>query len=240
MSVAPEVRILPAPAVDAVLIETLRGLDLPTFGHILEEGFARGIGRIAGAETLAVGRVVTVKLVVTDSRLVHYATKLVQPGDFVVVDNGHNTTHASVGGGVAGALAARGAVGVAVQGTVTDVVELRESGMAVLAAGLAPFTTRTQPDRPVQGGINVPVVIGGQSVRPGMIAMADENGVLFAEPAVLESLIERVRSMMAWEPPAMARVRAGQNSLAELILPPEDLAALDSLALAASEGSTPA
>ncbi|WP_144721177.1 RraA family protein [Agrococcus jejuensis] len=232
MSVAPDVRILPAPPVDAALLETLRGLDLPTFGHILEDGFARGIHRIAGGETLTVGRVVTVKLVVTDSRLVHYMTSLVQPGDFVVVDNGHNTTHASVGGGVAGALAARGAVGVAVEGTVTDVVELRESGMVVLGRGLAPFTTRTQPDRPVQGGINVPVTIGGASVRAGMIAMADENGVLFAEPDMLAGLVDRVRSMMAWEPPAMARVRAGETTLAELILPPEDLAALDALASA--------
>ncbi|GAB3600282.1 RraA family protein [Microbacterium tumbae] len=232
MSVASEVRVLPAPAVDADLIAILRGLDLPTFGHILEEGFARGIHRISGAERLTVGRVVTVKLVVTDSRLVHYMSMLIEPGDFVVIDNGHNTTHASVGGGVAGAFSARGAVGVAVQGTVTDVVELRESGMAVFAAGLAPLTTRTQPDRPVQGGINVPVTIGGASVRPGMIAMADENGVLFAEPVVLERLVDRVRGMMAWEPPAMARVRAGETTLAELILPAEDLEALDALASA--------
>ncbi|WP_127817744.1 RraA family protein [Microbacterium sp. CPCC 204701] len=232
MSVAADVQVLPAPAVDRDLLDTLRGLDLPTFGHIVEDGVARGIHRVAGGETLTVGRVVTVKLVATDSRLVHYMTKLVEPGDFVVVDNGHNTTHASIGGGVAGSLAARGAVGVAVEGTVTDVVELRGSGMVVLGRGLAPFTTRTQPDKPVQGGINVPVTIGGATVRPGMIAMADENGVLFAEPAVLEGLIERVRQMMAWEPPAMARVRAGETTLAELILPGDDLAALDALASA--------
>lgn len=232
MSISPDVRILPAPRVDTDLLATLRDLDLPTFGHILEEGFARGITRIAGAETLTVGRVVTVKLVATDSRLVHYLTSLIEPGDFVVVDNGHNRTHASVGGGVAGALAARGAVGVAVDGMVTDVVELRDSGMAVLAAGLAPLTTRTQPDRPVQGGINVPVTIGGATVRPGMIAMADENGVLFAEPSVLAGLVERVTAMMRWEPPAMARVRAGETTLAELILPPEDLTGLDALASA--------
>jgi len=101
--------------------------------------------------------------------------------------------------------------------------------MAVLATGLAPLTTRTQPDRPVQGGINVPVTIGGVTVRPGMIAMADENGVLFAEAAVLAGLVERVRGMMSWEPPAMARVRAGETTLAELILPPDDLAELDAL-----------
>jgi 4-hydroxy-4-methyl-2-oxoglutarate aldolase len=232
MTVDSQVQILSAPQLDAALLETLRGLDLPTFGHILEEGFAHGIRRIAGAEKLTVGRVVTVKLVNTDSRLVHYLTKLVEPGDFVVVDNGHNLTHASVGGGVATSLAARGAVGIAVNGAVTDIVELRESGLAVLASELAPFTTRTQADKPVQGAINVPITIGGATVHAGMIAMADENGALFAPAEVLSSLIERVRSMMAWEPPAIARIRAGETTLAELILPANDLDLLDALASA--------
>jgi 4-hydroxy-4-methyl-2-oxoglutarate aldolase len=229
VSVSPDVRIVTdIPAPSAELIETLAGLDLPTFGHILEEGFARGIRNIVGGEKLTVGRVVTVKLVATDSRMVHYVTKLVRPGDFVVIDNGHNTTHAALGGGVSFALSASGAVGAAVSGTVTDVVELRESGMAVYATGLAPLTTRFSAS-PIQGAINVPVTVGGVSVRPGMIAMADENGVLFADAAVLEALVERVRGMMAWEPPVMAKVRAG-ISLAEQILPPEDLAELDALA----------
>jgi regulator of RNase E activity RraA len=235
MSVAPTVRVDSAPSVDSRLLETLRTLDLPTFGHILEEGFAHGVHHIAGAEKLTVGRVVTVKLVVTDSRLVHFMTALVEPGDFVVVDNGHNLTHASVGGGVAAAFAARGAQGVAVNGAVTDVVELRESGLAVLATGLAPLTTRTQADKPVQGGINVPVSIGGVTVRPGMIAMADENGVLFADAEVLSDLIDRVRSMMSWEPPAITRIRSGETTLADLILPPEDLAELHALARAGKE-----
>jgi 4-hydroxy-4-methyl-2-oxoglutarate aldolase len=231
MSVSPDVRIVTdVPVPSPELIETLEGLDLPTFGHILEEGFARGIHNIVGGRKLIVGRVVTVKLVATDSRMVHYMTKLVKPGDFVVIDNGHNTTHAALGGGVSFALSAFGAVGAAVSGTVTDIVELRESGMAIYATGLAPLTTRFSAG-PIQGAINVPVSVGGVTVRPGMIAMADENGVLFAEPAVLEALVERVRGMMAWEPPVMAKVRAG-TSLAEQILPAEDLAVLDALASA--------
>lgn len=230
MSVALSVAVRPAPPLPAGTIDTLGALDLPTFGHILEEGFARGIRHISGPDSLVVGRVVTVKLVATDSRLVHYLTRIVEPGDFVIVDNGHNTTHASVGGGVAGALAAGGAVGVAVQGAVTDVVELRESGMSVLATGIAPLTTRTQMGRPVEGGINVPVTLGGAIVHPGMVAMADANGILVTAPETVLGLVPRVREMMAWEPPAMARVRAGEVSLAELILPPDDLAALDELA----------
>jgi len=234
MSISPEVRIVtdiasPAPE----LLETLATLDLPTFGHILEEGFARGIRNIVGGEKLTVGRVVTVKLIATDSRLVHYVTRLVRPGDFVVIDNGHNTTHASLGGGVSGALAAAGVVGAAVSGTVTDVVELRESGLAIYATGLAPLTTRSSA-APIQGAINVPVSVGGVTVRPGMVAMADENGVLFAESSVLAALIQRVRTMMAWEPPAMAQVRAG-TPLSNLILPADDLEALNALAGAGKE-----
>ncbi|HMH59196.1 MAG TPA: RraA family protein [Galbitalea sp.] len=229
MTVSPDVRIVTdIPEPDPELLTALGSLDLPTFGHILEAGFVRGIHRIVGGETLTIGRVVTVQLVDTDSRMVHYSTALVQPGDFVVIDGGMNGTHASVGGGVAKSYAAAGVVGVAISGTCTDIVELRESGLAVYATGLSAFTTRST-DRPIRGAINVPVAVGGVAVTPGMIAMADENGLLLTTPEVLAGLVERVTAMMAWEPPVIERVRAGER-LADHILPSDDLDFLNQLA----------
>ncbi len=185
MTVHPAVQITRrVPSVEPALVDDLASLDLPTFGHILEHGMVRGLTHIAGEPGLTVGRVVTVQLVNTDSRLVHYVTSLLEPGDFVVIANGQNTEHASVGGGVAAALKVAGAVGVAVDGKVTDVVELRESGLAVFARGLAPFTTRIQ-DRPIEGTINQPVSVGGVVARPGAVALADENGLLIADAATL-------------------------------------------------------
>ncbi len=226
MSVGPDVRIVrDAPQLDPELRSTLEGLDLPTFGHILEAGFPRGLQRIAGGEQLVVGRVVTIRLADTDSRMVHYSTGLVRPGDFVVIDTGMNLTHACVGGGVAKAYAAAGVVGIAVSGTVTDIVELREAGLAVYAAGMSAFTTRST-DRPIRGEFNVPIAVGGVAVEPGMVAMADENGVLLAPAEKLAGLVERVTQMMEWEPPVMERVRSGEL-LSTLILPADDIAELD-------------
>ncbi len=229
MIVHPDVTITrAAPSVDAALINDLRALDLPTFGHILEHGMTRGLTHIAGEPGLTVGRVITVQLVNTDSRLVHYVAGLIEPGDFVVISNGPNAEHASVGGGVAAAFAHAGAVGVAVDGKVTDVVELRDSGLAVFARGLAPFTTRIQ-DRPIEGSINQPVSVGGVVAIPGSIAMADENGLLIASQATLAGLTERVRSMMAWEVGMLARVRGG-GSFAKELIGDEAFAALERVA----------
>ncbi|NQX28062.1 RraA family protein [Microbacteriaceae bacterium VKM Ac-2854] len=229
MSVSPDVVInTDTPRVPDELLEALRELDLPTFGHLLESGFAEGLQHIVGPAALAVGRVVTVKLLDTDSRMLHYSTALVQPGDFVVIEAGANVRYASVGGGIAGAFAAAGVVGIAVDGRCTDIVELRESGMAVYSRGLSPFTTRSNGG-PIRGSINVPVSVGAIAVTPGLIALGDENGLLFATAEQVEALIPRVHELLAWEPPAMARVRAGER-LADILIPADDLAHLNTLA----------
>jgi 4-hydroxy-4-methyl-2-oxoglutarate aldolase len=229
MSVSPEVRInMNIPQLDAALAEELASFDLPTFGHILDSDFVEGLQRVAGGDRPVVGRVVTVQLAGTDSRMVHYSTALVQPGDFVVIETPGATSHACVGGGVAQAYAAAGVVGVAVNGPTTDILELRESGLSFYSRGLSPFTTRNN-DGPIAGAINVPVSVGGVRVVPGMIAFGDENGLLITHAEVLRPLLARVREMTNWEPPAMARVRNGEK-LADMILPREDLEALNALA----------
>jgi 4-hydroxy-4-methyl-2-oxoglutarate aldolase len=221
MAVANDVVIARAPSVDPDLFAALSQLDLPTFGHLLDEGFVYGLKHLCGPETLVVGRVITVRIPSTDSRILHFATEIARQGDFVVVDNGANTRFASVGGGVALSLASRGVVGIAASGLATDIAELRDSGIAIYASGLAAVTTRIS-DTPIRGSINVPVGVGGVTVEPGMVALADQSGLLFAPAQELAARLERVKQLLAWEADVMPRVLHG-GSLAEEILHPDDL-----------------
>jgi regulator of RNase E activity RraA len=228
VSVDQSVVINTAPPVSGELLSQLAELDLPAFGHILDTGFASGLTQLAGGPGLRVGRVVTVRLADTDSRILHYATALIEPGDFVVVDAGRWGDYAAVGGGIAVGLAAAEAAGIATSGTCTDLAELEESGLIVYGRGLAAFTTRANGGA-IKGSINEAASLGGVTVMPGMVAMADGNGLLLAPASTLTSLLSRVRELIEWEPPVMAQVRAGAR-IGDLTLAAEDLAALNALA----------
>jgi 4-hydroxy-4-methyl-2-oxoglutarate aldolase len=228
MSIDPSVVVNGAPPVPRELLNQLAELDLPTFGHILDLGFTSGLTQLAGGPRLRVGRVITIRLVDTDSRMLHYATTLVEAGDFVVVDSGRWTDYAAVGGGIAVGLAAAGAVGIATSGCCTDLAELEESGLIVYGRGLSAFTTRSNGGA-IKGSINETALVGGVMARAGMVAMADANGLLLADASTLAPLISKVRELIEWEPPVMERVRAGAR-IGDLTLTPEDLATLNGLA----------
>lgn len=195
------------PAVDAALIEKLGRVSFPTLGHYLEEGFADpGISRLAGS-TRVVGRAITVRTTSTDSTMLHHAAGLVEPGDVIVVDTGGDVRHAPLGEVVASALSFRGAAGVIVDGSATDIEEIAPLDLPVYARGLSMLTTKLHDID--AGGLNVPVVCGGVVVQPGDVVLADANGVLFAPAAVLEALIDIALEDDAEEPELVQALRDG-------------------------------
>lgn len=213
-----------APNLPAGLMDRVAGVDVPTFGHFLEDGFADpDIHRIAGIGQLC-GRAVTVRITATDSTLVHKATGLLQPGDVLVVDTGGDRSHAPVGGMVANAIAAAGAAGVVIDGVCTDLATLRASGLSVYARGTSALTTKLHGLD--TGGINVPITCGGASVRPGWLVLGDDNGVLLTDPAHVSAVLEQAQASDAAEPSLVERLRAGEK-LSSLTAADKLLAALD-------------
>ncbi|MFC5125262.1 RraA family protein [Pseudoclavibacter helvolus] len=163
---------------------------MPTFGHYLEVGFVSPeIHRLCGAGRL-VGRAVTVRLTAQDSTLLHHVVGQLEAGDFLVIDTGGDRTHAPVGEMIARAVAARGGLGVLVDGAVTDLDEIEAQGIAAYARGTSALTTKLL--HLDEGGINVPVVAGGVLVRPGDVVLADRNGVFVAPAELLEPLVDEI------------------------------------------------
>ncbi|MFI6252229.1 RraA family protein [Streptomyces sp. NPDC051016] len=195
------------PALDEELAARLAGVDFPTLGHYLEEGFCDpALRRVAGAGRL-VGRAVTVRITATDSTMLHHAAGLVGPGDVVVVDCGGDRRHAPLGEVVVHALAARGAAGAVVDGVCTDIGALREVGLPVYAYGTSLLTTKLHGI--ADGSLGAPVHCGGVPVRAGDLVLGDENGLLIAPAAALAAVVDEALADDAEEPDLIAELHRG-------------------------------
>lgn len=109
-----------------------------------------------------------------DNLMIHVAVEQCRPGDVLVVATNSPSTDGLFGELFATALAHRGVRGVILGCGVRDVAELREMGFptwsrAVSAQGSVKATA---------GAVNVPVVLGGQTIRPGDVVVADDDGVM--------------------------------------------------------------
>lgn len=182
------------PVLPADIAQALAQVETATVGHWMWFGFMDpGIqGLLRGKRV--VGRAVTVAIPASDSTLLHHATGLLRPGDFLVVDRLGDRHHACWGGGVTVAAKAHGAVGGAVDGPCTDLAEIEASDFPVWARGLSPITTRLHD---LGGGLNVPVSCGGVAVLPGDIILADESGVLVLREQDALAVAEKALAIQA-------------------------------------------
>jgi 4-hydroxy-4-methyl-2-oxoglutarate aldolase len=198
----------PAPSqVDATLLGKLERVSFPTLGHYLEAGFLDpALMRLAGSERV-VGRAVTVRTTATDSTMLHHAAGYLEPGDVLVIDTGGDRRHAPVGLVIAAAAAARGARGIIVDGVLTDIDEIAELGIPVYAYGVSMLTTKLQGID--AGGHHVDIVVGGVSISPGDVVIADANGVFASPASVLAGVIDIALQDDAEEPELIQKVRAG-------------------------------
>ncbi len=199
-------RIGTTPAVhDHETLEVAGRLAPSTFGHMIDRGFAHGISAVTDATT-AVGTAFTVRIPDTDSVAVHYAVDRLEPGHVLVIDMGGDIERASVGAMVAFAARERGASGIIVDGMATDLADLREFGLPVFARGVSALTTSM---RGISGDVNLPVSIGGATVTPGQLVIADADGILFLDDADLTRLADRALGAQAHEDVIKERLRAG-------------------------------
>jgi len=196
-----------SPPLAVSLVDDLKRVSFPTIGHFLETGFLSVDIRTMTPGLSFVGRAITIRIPAPDGVLLHRLMAQIEPGDVVVIDTGSNRTHAMVGAVIATAAQLAGAVGIVVDGVVTDVLELREMAIPVFARGTSVLTAKQLGID--DGGINVPVVCGGTIVHPGDLVMADENGVLVLDPEVAAAVVNKALSADAAEPDMLRQLRLG-------------------------------
>jgi regulator of RNase E activity RraA len=119
-----------------------------------------------------------------------------KPGDVLVVDLGGGIPDGVFFGDIS-ALAARvrGAKGAILYGASRDLAELRAmKDFPVYAMGFDPM-----PATQIGVDWNVPIRVGGATVLPGDIVVAEEEAVLFFPPELLDQVVEQTREHAAQE-----------------------------------------
>src|SRR4051795_2579891 len=163
------------PRADIDDAETLGGYGVATVHEALGRvGYLGPEYRPAWPGAKMGGTAVTVVCWPGDNLMIHVAVEQCQPGDVLVVATNSPSTDGLFGELFATALAHRGVRGVVLASGVRDVAELHEMGFpawsrAVSAQGSVKATA---------GAVNVPVVLGGQTVAPGDVVVADDDGVV--------------------------------------------------------------
>ncbi len=155
------------------------------------------------------GSAVTVLCWPGDNLMIHVAVEQCRAGDVLVVATNSPSTDGLFGELFATALAHRGVRGVILGSGVRDVAELQGMGFpawsrAVSAQGSVKATA---------GAVNVPIVLGGQTVHPGDVVVADDDGVMVVPRADVPRALTASQARTDKEAASRAAFQQGELGL---------------------------
>jgi RraA family protein len=152
-----------------------------------------------------VGPAMTVRVPADDNLMIHKALTMVKPGDVMVIDGGGDHYCALLGLLMVSAAIKMGAAGMIVDGDIRDAAELRQSGFPMFAAGISP----NGPRKEGPGEINFPISCGGQTVFPGDIIVADDDGVVVVKKEHAAGSVDQVKAVIEKEEKRLAEIEQG-------------------------------
>jgi 4-hydroxy-4-methyl-2-oxoglutarate aldolase len=139
----------------------------------------------------ACGPARTVVCAQDDNLMVHAVMEHVQPGDVVVLTMPRPAPVALVGDLLATQAQVAGAAALLIDASVRDIEELREMGLPIWAR----WVRVKGATKDALGEIDVPVTVGGATIRPGDLVVLDADGVAVVEAEradeVLQASLER-------------------------------------------------
>jgi 4-hydroxy-4-methyl-2-oxoglutarate aldolase len=143
-----------------------------------------------------------------DNRAVHEAVAALEPGDVLVLTMPHSRPIALVGDLLATQAARQGAVAILVDGAVRDREELEAMGIPVWSRHVrARGATKEH-----RGAVDVPVTMGGTTIRPGDVVVLDADGAVAVERGRVDEVLEASRARQEREAALRARFEAGELS----------------------------
>jgi 4-hydroxy-4-methyl-2-oxoglutarate aldolase len=160
----------------------------------------------------------TVRCLPGDNLALHLAIDKARAGDVIVADYGGSTESGPFGEIMAFACQMRGIAGLVIDGAVRDSMQIATMGFSVFARGLDIRGT-TKLDR---GDIDTPVEIGGVTICPGDMIVADADAVLVLPAKSVNEALSQGEKRVANEERMMERLRAGETTLQILGLDRKD------------------
>lgn len=178
-----------------------------TIGHFHHRGFVDPRIHCQLDEVRIAGVAITLSLPAADGTLLSHATRLLRPGDVLVIERQGDCRHACWGGVLTEVGRRIGLAGVVIDGMATDLSTLRQHQFPVWSRGVSSLTTRLLD----QGGtLNHPVSVGGVAIHPGDIVLADENGVIALSPAEVDGVVDHCLELQDQEQEILQRLAAGE------------------------------
>lgn len=139
------------------------------------------------------GRAVTVRLPDGENGAVLEAISQAKKGDILVIDAKGNTNRAVAGDFVASLAKGVGVQGFVVNGVIRDIAAIRELDFPVFSLG----TTVAAGNKHGGGAVNVPVAVGGVTVHPGDMIVADVDGVVVVPQGTEEEIVLAAEAKVA-------------------------------------------
>jgi len=153
------------------------------------------------------GPALTIEVRPGDNLMIHAAMALAQPGDVLVIDGKGDETCALMGEIMVSQCMAIGIAGVIIYGSVRDTEAIRALGFPMYATGANP----NGPTKLIPGRLNWPISVGGTTVNPGDLIVADADGVVVVERRKAASLMPLAKQKVIDETARIAGIRNGEQ-----------------------------
>lgn len=157
----------------------------------------------------ACGNALTVRCHPGDNLMLHAAIAIAQPGDLIVADVGGLLDAGYWGEITTVAAQARGVVGLVINGGIRDRAGIVERGFPIWSAAICMRATVKR----TAGDLNVPIVVGGVTVQPGDLVLADDDGVVVVAQRALGGVLEKAKAREAKEAGVMDQLQQGHLTL---------------------------
>jgi 4-hydroxy-4-methyl-2-oxoglutarate aldolase len=197
-----------------------------SIGHITHVGFVSpNIRPVFPVGRIIAGRAVTLCLTAGDTSRTREAIASLRPGDVLMIDQRSESAAACWGEMTARDACNHGASGVIIDGLCTDIVEVASIGVPTFSRGIAALVGRRLG---LDGGVGQTVQIGGATVNPGDLVVADDNGIVVIGPLRVGEIRAAAELYEALEPKIRAWLGEGRSLLEWGELTPADIERLRS------------